>query len=361
MLDRHAERIEATRRKLESIYRFTTPEEPFLSFDVEGGHQYRPSRWVSTRSEHSLDMGMQRIAHDLELLPKADMLPVLGTRAGGIDFLPRLFGGEFETSSRGECLPKFFLVHDLARDVDRLPEVEIEKSGTVAEALDDTAALVDYTRGRVCVTYLYMQGCLNNVCRFMDQEQMLLACLREKDQMRKLLGKIYQVRARILKAVRERVGNDDLLRVRGHGHHPPWVRGLVIDDFISVIRPEDYFETCSDVWRQMDRDAGAVFLHTCGPIAQCVDLYGRLPGLLASEFVYARGQRKTTEQVEALKASLDKKVVLYSMGLPFGGVVDDPENLNPDWIRNVSRGGGMMFNGTGTADQARELCDRLEL
>ena len=361
VIEKHGERIQATKRKIESIYRFRTPEEPFFSYDIENGNTYRPSRWVSCRSEYKLDTAMQQIEYNLEALPKTDYLPILSAHSGGIEFFPRLFGGEFETSDGGACLPKFFLVRDLSEDVDRIPEVDITKKESVSEALEDTTALLDYTGGAVCIAYPYMQGCFNNVYRFMDQEAMLIACIQEKEQMRRLLKKIYGVRAQILAAVRNRVGSDELLRVRGHGHHPAWVRSIVIDDFISVVRPEDYFDTCSEVWQQMSEDAGPAFLHTCGPISQCVDLYRRLPGLLASEFVYAAGQRKTTAQVEALKDALYEKVVLYSIGLPFGGVVDDPVNLTPGWIRTISSGGGIMLNGTGTLRQGRDLCETLEL
>ena len=97
-------------------------------------------------------------------------------------------------------------------------------------------------------------------------------------------------------AVRARVGIDYLLRVRGQGHHPLWVRGLVIDDSVSVVRRGDYYDTHGDEYEQMSADAGAVYLHTCGPTAQSVDLFGRLPGLLASEFLYAERQQKTARQ-----------------------------------------------------------------
>ena len=365
VIDEQSERVQATKNKLEKIYRFQTPSEPFFSYDIQDGHTYQPSSWVSDRCEYKLDTAMQRIMYNLRALPQADFLPVLsahpgdGGGAGGVAFFPILFGGRYEITSGGAFLPRFYLVRDLVRDIDRLPEIDITRCNSVQEALEDTQRLIEYTRGKVCIGYPYMQGCLNNAYRFMDQQQMLMACIEAKQHMRRLLMRIYRVRSSIIRAVRGLVGNDELLRIRGH--HPAWVRGLVVDDYISVVGPEDYYDVCCEVWQAMHDESGPIYLHTCGPISQCVGIYRRLPGLLASEFVYAEKQQKTTHQVAALKHELDRKTVLYSLGLPTQKVVDDMENLTPEWLRQMSAGGGFMLNGCGSLEEGRALVARLEL
>ena len=357
IIEKQGSRIEATKRKLESIYRFQTPDRPFVSFDIENGHEYQPSSWVSSRCEYKLDTSMQSILFHLEAVPQADYLPILSAHSGRMEFLPRLFGGEYDIRPEGAFLPKYYLIHDLENDIQKLPEVDILKKETVLETLSDTVALIEMTQGKVCVAYPYMQGCFNNVYRFMDQGKMLMACIESKELMSLLMKRIYHVRIQILKAVRKAVGNDELLRIRGF--HPPWIRSLMIDDFISVVKPQDYFDVCSEVWQAMYNDMGPVYLHTCGPISQCIDLFEKLPGLLASEFVYVDGQEKTTAQIELLKKRLYGKVVLFSIGLSNGYAVDDTENLTGDWVEQLSRGGGFMFNATGSAQQGRHILDQL--
>jgi hypothetical protein len=78
-LDRHEERIRRTRRKVDAIYAFRTPESPYVEYGITENmtsvfqpYEYRRSRWAGTDHEKRPDAALQRIVWTLEALPRSD-------------------------------------------------------------------------------------------------------------------------------------------------------------------------------------------------------------------------------------------------------------------------------------------------
>jgi hypothetical protein len=194
----------------------------------------------------------------------------------------------------------------------------------------------------------------------MNHSEMLMACHASKEAMRDLASRIWQVAIRMVRALQQAVGTD-VLTPRARFYQPSWVQGLVVDDYISVIGPQDYYDVCVDAWRAMSEAVGPCFFHTCGPVQHCVDVLATLPGLVGFETAFVDRRSKTTYELEELKARLQGQVVVNSTPLPLGHTVSDPENLTISWLQRISQGGGFVLGARGTVEEGRQLLNRLGL
>jgi hypothetical protein len=149
------------------------------------------------------------------------------------------------------------------------------------------------------------------------------------------------------------IGNPALARPRQRGVQPSWVRGLLVDDYISVIKPDTYLEVARSSWQMMAEQLGPIFLHTCGPTLQCGDMLLQLPDLAGFETTFINGFSKTTADLEAQKAVLQGRVALQSFILPDNRTVQDEENLTADWLCRISADGGFLLHTGGTAAEGR--------
>ena len=358
LLDRHAERIAKTKARVEDIYRFVTPDRPVVDFDVSG-FNHCGGAWVQSAQDGLLDGQMQQIAFRLESLPEADFVPCMSPGTMGSEFIPLMFGAEFDYPADGGAVPKGYLLQSLA-DVARLPEVDIRETPQGRAVLENTRFLYELTEGKVNIVYPQMQGPITNTVRLMEQMEVLMACAEDPEGMAHFALTVWRPAIQVMQEMRAIVGADSgVLRPRGRFYQPAWVQGLLVDDYISVIAPEQYLAITAEAYRRTVETMGAIFLHTCGPVCQCVPALIASPGLVGFEVVFLRGQRKTTEDLRGLKAQLQGKVVLNSVQLPFGETVHDEENLTAEWLAGMTDGGGFMLNATGTADEGRGLLERL--
>jgi hypothetical protein len=136
---------------------------------------------------------------------------------------------------------------------------------------------------------------------------------------------------------------------------PPWIRGLLVDDYVSVLRPENYEAVTRTSWQMIADRIGPTFLHTCGPVLKWAGMLRRLPGLAGMETAFVHGFSKTTSELEELKRALRGTVVLQSFELPHGEIVHDEESLTAEWLRRMSENGGFIMQGSGPAKRGREL------
>ena len=374
LLEKNGERIEETKQLVAQIYRFETPERPMVEFDVTQTPDWRysgilwqweyvESPWVNSELDRMLDHNIQRIRYQLENLPETDYVPAL---EGGGAPIAEMFGAE-RTSlpGRSGSIFKKKVIENLEHDIALLPEVEPEKIEHCADALEKLRFLAEMTDGKVLLTYPSMGGALNTASDLMGIDEMLIATSISKDALRKLVLRISWAIARTIKAFQRAVG-EDLLIPRRRFYQPPWVKGLQVDDFTAVIRPDDYYEICADGWDVLNKEVGASYLHTCGPVIQCADLFTRLPGLAAFETVFVYPNSKKTNELEEMKYRLNGKVVMSSLGLPVAtdvwcSTVSDPENLTASWLEEMSKGGGFNMHNWGTPDEGRQLLRRLGL
>ena len=374
LLEENRERIDETKRLVEQIYRFETPDRPMVEFDVTqtpdwryAGElwqfEYDRSSWVRTELDRILDHNMQRIRHQLENLPESDYVPAM--ECGGAP-TSEMFGAE-RTSipGRGGSIFKKKVIENPERDIPLLPQVEPEKIQFCADVLERLRFLAEMTDGKVLLIYPAMGGALNTASDLMGIDDMLIAVSTSKDALRELVLRITSTIANTIKAYQKAVGAEMLIP-RRRFYQPPWVQGLQIDDFTAVIRPEDYYEICADGWNALYQEVGEIFLHTCGPVIQCADLFIKLPGLTAFETVYVSTNSKTTHELEEMKDRLKGQVVMSSAGLPcasdvWQSTVSDPENLTASWLEEMSRGGGFNMHNWGTPEEGKQLLGKLDL
>jgi len=352
-LDRHARRIAETRSLVDAAFRFQTPARPVIQFEP-AGFAYEASPWADTAHKRLLDHTIQNICFQLEALPESDYVPALHPNWGRSDLIPGMWGVEFDYTPEGAAIQKNRLIHDMA-DVAALPDVDPAETEQGRAILDTIRFLVEATQGRLQVVYPQMQGPLTNIVRLMPQEEALMAFMTHPDEIRILSEKIWRIAVRLVKSMQEAAGGAHMLRPRMRGYQPEWVKGLIVDDYLSVIRPEDYLALCGSSWQMMADEIGPIFFHTCGPTLQCAEVMQQLPGLIGFETAFIRGVSKTTDELMEMKAALAGKVVLQSFVLPHGETVHDEERLTPEWLWEMNEGGGFLLHGAGTVEQGRRL------
>lgn len=352
----HQERIAATERRADAIFRFQTPDRPFIQYDVTdaaAGLEQKPAQWAKSNLDHSLAWQLVNMILTLEALPESDYVPMLNPGYGNSDLIPRLLGAEFDVMPDGACIPKTFFLHDLAADLPKLSRPDPAVTEPCRGILETSRFLVESTAGRLPIVYPQMQGPTTNAVRLMDQEDYLVACLTEPELVRRLSEHLTGMMIDISKALWQAVGNPALFRPRQRGVQPAWVRGLMVDDYISVVNPETYLEVTRSSWQMMSEQLGPIFLHTCGPTLQCGDMLTKLPGLTGFETTFVNGFSKTTADLEAQKAVVRGRVAFQSFILPDNRTVQDESNLTADWLRRISVGGGFLLHTAGTVERGR--------
>ena len=356
-LDLHATRIARTQARADAIFRFHTPDRPFVQYtptDLHPALDVRLPAWAATDRQRLLATQLISIIANLELLPESDYLPTLSPGYGTSDLIPRMLGADVQVID-GCVLPRSYLLSDLARDLPLIGMPDPSTTEPCRSLLETCRFLVEMTRGRVPVAYPQMQGPTTNAVRLMDQEDYLVACLTEPDRIRSLSEHVTRIIIAIIRSLWRAVGDPSLTRPRQRGAQPTWVRGLMVDDYISVISPATYVEVIGSSWDLMARDLGPIFLHTCGPTLQWGEQLADLPGLAGLETSFIRGFSKTTDDLAAQKTALNGRAVLQSFVLPDNSTVHDEINLTARWLRAISNGGGFMLHATGSIEMGRKL------
>jgi hypothetical protein len=361
-LEPHRARIEATERRAEAIFRFRTPDRPFIHYDATdaaAGLEQKQAEWARNNLDHSLAGQLAAMILALEALPESDYVPKLNPGYGHSDLLPRMLGAEFDVMPDGACIPKSFLLRDLAADLPKLPRPDPMTTEPCRGVLETSRFLVEATEGRLPIVYPQMQGPTTNAVRLMDQEDYLVACITEPEQVRGLSEHLTGMIIDIVKAFWRTIGNHALARPRQRGVQPAWVRGLLVDDYISVVKPETYLEITRSSWQMMAEQLGPIFLHTCGPTLQCGEMLRQLPGLAGFETTFVKGFSKTTADLDAQKALVHGKAAFQSFILPDDRTVQDEANLTADWLRRISAGGGFMLHTAGPAARGRAFLQEM--
>jgi hypothetical protein len=358
----HQERIAATECRADAIFRFQTPDRPFIQYDVTdaaAGLEPQPPQWAKSELDHTLAWQLTNMILTLDALPESDYVPMLNPGYGTSDLLPRMLGAEFDVMPDGACLPKALLLRELATDLPALTRPDPATTEPCRAILDTSRFLVEATEGRLPIVYPQMQGPTTNAVRLMDQEDYLVACLTEPELVRALSESLTTLIIAITRAFWQAIGDPALARPRQRGVQPAWVRGLLVDDYISVLNPDTYLAVAGSSWALMAESLGPIFLHTCGPTLQCGDMLLELPGLIGFETTFVDGFSKTTADLEAQKALLQGRVSFQSFILPDNRTVQDEEHLTADWLRAISAGGGFLLHAGGTAAEGRAFLQRM--
>ena len=368
VLDAHAERIERTKKKVDDIYAFRTPSTPYFEYTVTDmsakavtPFSYEPGTWVENVYDKKLDGAIQRIVYNLEMFQNNDYVPSVHPGHGQSDLIPGLYGCTFDYTPEGAVINKGYRITDLPRQIDDFCDEEIDllANPIVCDQVDFTKYATEMLEGRVQIVYPQMQGPLTNAMRIMEQTEMLMACVVDKPDMIRLAERITDHMIGITKLLISAAGDPEHIRPRARFHQPGGISGLMVDDYISVIRPEDYGEICGSSWRRMQAELGSIYMHTCGPVAQDIELIKSLPGLCAFETAFVDGQTTTTDNIISMKRSLDGRIAFGTFGLPHGNAVQDEENLTREWLDRVSAGGGYMMHASGNYDYGKQLFGKL--
>lgn len=123
----------------------------------------------------------------------------------------------------------------------------------------------------------------------------------------------------------------------------------------------DYLDICKSSWQLMADELGSVYMHTCGPVAQGIEIMNGLPGLVGFETAFVDGQHTTTEIISRAKEATSGNLVFGTIGLPHGEPVEDLENLNRPWLESDSEGGGYMMVASGSYEDGKKLFEQLEI
>lgn len=360
VIDAHGEHIADVKRRVAQVYRFETPDRPVFQFDVTG-FDYEKSDWLGSELDRLLDRGMQGLVFKLESMPESDFVPLLHTGIGKSDLIPRMFGVTFDYPPDGSVIPHSNLIEELPRDLDKLQDVDVTQTEPWQDVVERVRFLFEATHGQVEIAYPQMQGPLTNAPRLMDHTEMLIACHTDPDSMRFLANTWADVATRLILALQETVDDPVLLRPRGRFYQPCWIRGLIVGDYLALMRPQQYYDICADAWAMVHDRLGPIFYHTCGPVWRSLEVLKELPGLASFECTFVRGQTGTTADLERVKERLEGRIILNHFEWPLGGTVQDTENLTTEWLRDMSQGGGFMMQDSGSLEKGRNLFRMLEL
>jgi hypothetical protein len=370
VLDSHEERIQRTKSKVDSIYAFRTPDTPYFEYALTDPNtsavtpfEYKAGAWVETEYDNRLDGALQRIAYYLKVFPQNDYVPSIHPGHGRSDLIPGLYGCDFDYTPEGAVINKNYRITDLGSDIDGFlaENIDLAADPIIAEQVEYARFASEAVEGRVQIVYPQLQGLLTNSMRLMEQTEMLMACVTDKPNMVRLSERIAEHMIGIVKLMLKATGSPKRIRPRGRFHQPSGVVGLMVDDYISVIRPQDYFDICNSSWQMMADELGPIYMHTCGPVAQDAEILLNLPGLVGLETAFVDHQHTTTVNVMDMKKRLEGRIVLGTFGLPHGEPVQDIHNLSRAWLDTMSEGGGYMMHASGTYNFGRHLFEKLAI
>jgi len=360
-LDRMRERVELSEMCIEQIYRFETPESPVINV-LPNGFVYEKSGWAEGDLDRLLDHNLQRNLWQLEVLPESDYTPFLQAGGVGNDLLPALFGSEFEIcgTEHGDVyhvtrhgIPDIPALEEWCRTQFALP---VSDSAAYRELLPKVRFLAELTGGRLELVFPQMHGPFTNALRIMPEQEGLIAAHVSSECLKMLIDRIGVSVLEIMRGFRDAVGSTALCRPRARLCQASSVHGVVVDDWISVMGPEQYLALASDYYRAISDEFGGIYLHTCGPVIWHEDAFLGIPGLAGFECTFTDGARSTTADFEVLKGTFAGKLVLgafYSAHPPSPRIVDDEENLTPEWLERMSLNGGFMLNQGGSLQKCR--------
>ena len=367
VLGEHADKVSATVKRAEDIYAFRTPDRPFFQYDVQGVSYGAPAEWAQSPLDHALHGELQWNLFNLEAIPESDFVASLQSYGAGPNLIPELFGVEFEQQETEVITvfhPKAPVVRDLATDIDRLLDIAPEDTDHGRAAAERTRFLAEMTEGRIDFVYPQLGGPMVNVCRMMSESDALMASIAEPDALHRLVNMAADKMIAWKKMLYRAAGDPPRFRPRRRFYQPPPVAAVMVDDWVSVMGPEQYMGATSEAWRKITDAIGPAFLHTCGPVLKFMDSFLNLPGLAGFEAYFMDGRERTTALMEEAKSKLAGKRVmcaLFADRLPNPVIVDDDENLTPEWLREMTEDGGFMLQATGSLEWGRALIKRLGL
>ena len=361
MLEEKSERIRASKQKMLDIYNGKAPQSPYFEFAVTSGISNEKSVWAHSLFENELSREMQKIAQMLEITKGFDYVPSVSVDAcSDSGYVARLLGSRTEDFKENGIHITSHAI-ETADDVDKLVLPDLDKDPFYNQMCEHVKFLTDALDGCVDIVYPQLQGPATNSFRVMPQEEALISCITDPEQMEKLGNIVTRIAIDVLKGLIRAAGGSRYFRPRARFYQPDYVKGLFVDDWISVISPSSYMEIYRSSWEMMYREIGPIFLHTCGPIDHCTELLTSLPGLVGMEATYIKGQSKTVNDLASIAKKLHGKIAFGSFGGPFGNVVQDEENMNSYTLKELSSNGYFAIQAHGAPEYAAELVERLGL
>ncbi|MCL2665045.1 MAG: hypothetical protein FWE82_05480 [Defluviitaleaceae bacterium] len=351
VLDKHETRIAASKKKVEDIYGGITPDEPYVEYETYGFGYERP-HWAKSEELDSLAYAMQYISWRLENFAGLDYIPCVGLPgAAGSGYVAARFGTEYrDLGSDGILITKHAI--DSVDKVCNLPQPDISGEEYFLKACGYAEMYADAFCGRVQITYPQLQGASTNALRVLPQEEGLAALLHSPDEMKILAEKVTAVMLEFILGLHRAAGGAKFFRPRGRFATPAHVSGLMVDDWISVVRPETFKRVFLSSYEMMHNALGGIFLHTCGPVLQTTNLLAELPGIEGFETAFVQNSSKTTENMLEMKQAAGGRYTFCSFCLPDGKMAADEENVTPGFVKKMSEGGRFMLQLSRAAYQS---------
>lgn len=357
-LAKYEGRIACSKAKMQDIYDGATPSAPYVEYGLADGKEILKSDWVRNEYQAVLSRDMQDILLNLELLKGFDYVPYIGPKGiKNSGYIAKLFGSLFTDHGGSGIVMDRYAIQS-AEEVDDLVMPNIKKDPTVQQLCEHVKFLTDALEGAVDLVYPQLQGPATNSFRVIDQEEGLMATLTDPESMRKLGMMVTRTAISVLKELAAAAGSLSLFRPRGRFYQPGNVKGLLVDDWISTMSPQSYYDIYRDSFQMMQEEIGDIFFHTCGPALQAADILVKLPGVRMMECAFLDGQTKCVKDLFRMKQKVGGQMVFCSFGLPCGEIVQDEENLTRDVLIQLSQGGRFAIQAYGSLEYANQLAKK---
>ena len=361
VLDNYSGRIANSRKKTDDIYAGKTPVSPYIEFALSDRINITQSQWVDTPYKKCLDSDMQAIVQNLELLPCYDYVPYVNL--SGIEdagYIAGLFGTQYinHGASGIEITKNAIQSPD---EVETLCMPLLDSDGRYKQAIEHTAFLAEALEGAVDIVYPQFQGPSTNSLRILPEEHGLIGVLTHPEKMEVLAIMVTKLIIEFICGLFKTAGGPQFFRPRARFCQPGHVKGLLVDDWISVMSPSSYKAVYASSYELMNAKIGSLFLHTCGPVLKIIKLLGELGGLEGFEAAFINRQDKSTGQLLKMKEAMTGQYTFCSFGLPDGRIVSDEENLTPEIFRELSENGHFAMQASGTLKYSEQLTKQLGL
>jgi len=261
--------------------------------------------------EKALQLQVERWNLQFKLFPDCDVVPNFNMGDTGQGVIPSMFGAENISNDYGPPFTEGRIIKNLEEDLPRLPKkIDPFHDGWGPLCLERLKFFLEATDGEVPCMYLDHQSPFGLAAKLIDGTQLMMEMYDHPDLVKELFKIVTDAMIDTIKAQREVACSPELLI--GSGWQPDFYNHLTIwDDFVSVIKPEQYEEFCKEPNERLFREFGSGHLHTCGPVfpESILEVMMKTEGCDSIDLTALRGETRTKEDTLKLKEIIRGKCV----------------------------------------------------
>lgn len=360
------ERVRRTQTLLEQAFRHETPEQvPFFFGITDVDQDPRSMRFADPHAVEKQMTGWGNWDEPLEMSlnsirwwSEQTYTPLFPPPKLWFDCPQEIiltpFGVKYQKQEGGRVALDWSqpVIRSLPDDVHRLRERMdgFMQRGLIPELIEKAHYFLEQTDRRIPLTLPDYQSPLGLASKLMPSSDLMMALLLAPDHVRELLDVVADIILEFIQGLERAVGDKDLLQA--NIMLPEGCRGIIWDDFVSVITPEVYRAIATGPNDRILGYLGKGEMHTCGPcLGEIAESIMGHQNLLSFEVIFAAPDKtRTTEHLLGLKDQCRGRVLLNVIGMPF-----DLEHFTVDFVRRMNEGGGVLFTGcAGSERQVRQ-------